>query len=160
MPVCLERNSNAWQYWRRPDRIVVDRSNGRVLVINDRQFGETEVVKMRPDQPGNAVTPVYAQPKQHKQNFAPEKSEKTVAAAPVAVVNNPSPEYRSGEVSVAVRENENPIIRLGLAPNGVTLVEFPASDNFFAINPGNTDSTGQSSHLVRLHTIRPLSLSC
>jgi hypothetical protein len=86
-----------------------------------------------------AISPVYAQTKQHKQNSEQEKPEKTIAAAPVAVVNNPSPEYRSGEVSVAVRGNENPIIRLGLAPNGVTLVEFPASDNFFAINPGNTD---------------------
>src|SRR4029453_6592870 len=61
------------------------------------------------------------------------------AIPPVAVLNNPAPEYRSGEVSVAVRGNENPIIRLGLAQNGVTLIEFPASDRFFAINPGNPD---------------------
>jgi hypothetical protein len=45
---------NAWQYWRRPDRIVVDRSNGRVLLINDRQFGETDAVKMMPDQPNDS----------------------------------------------------------------------------------------------------------
>jgi hypothetical protein len=44
---------NAWQYWRRPDRIVVDRSNGRVLMINDRQYGETDAVKMTPDQPND-----------------------------------------------------------------------------------------------------------
>lgn len=44
---------NAYQYWRRPDRIVVDRSNGRVLMINDRQYGETEAVKMTPDQPND-----------------------------------------------------------------------------------------------------------
>jgi hypothetical protein len=31
----LSAAGNAWQYWRRPDRIVVDRSNGRGLVIND-----------------------------------------------------------------------------------------------------------------------------
>jgi hypothetical protein len=49
----LSAIGNAWQYWRRPDRIVVDRSNGRVLMINDRQFGETEAVKMMPDQPGD-----------------------------------------------------------------------------------------------------------
>src|SRR5262245_33463323 len=49
----LSAVGNAWQYWRRPDRIVVDRSNGRVLMINDRQFGETEAVKMTPDHPGN-----------------------------------------------------------------------------------------------------------
>ena len=58
---------------------------------------------------------------------------------PVLVVNNPAPQYLSGEVSVAVRGNENPIIRLGLAQNGVALVEFPASDRFFAINPGNPE---------------------
>lgn len=45
---------NAWQYWRRPDRIVVDRSSGRVLIINDREYGETDAVKMLPDQPGSA----------------------------------------------------------------------------------------------------------
>src|SRR5262249_10985936 len=40
---------NIWQYWRRPDRIVVDRSSGRVLMINDREYGETEGVKLGPD---------------------------------------------------------------------------------------------------------------
>jgi hypothetical protein len=65
-----------------------------------------------------------------------EKPSKKTTPPPVIIVNNPSQEYRSGEVSVAVRGNENPIIRLGLAPNGVTLVEFPVADRFFAINPG------------------------
>jgi len=41
--------SKIYQYWRRPDRIVVDRSNGRVLMINDRQYGETEAVQFGPD---------------------------------------------------------------------------------------------------------------
>jgi hypothetical protein len=58
---------------------------------------------------------------------------------PIWVINNPESQYMSGEISVMVRGNENPIIRLGLAQNGVTLVEFPASDRFFAINPGNPD---------------------
>src|SRR5262249_24653060 len=40
---------NLWQYWRRPDRIVVDRSSGRVLLINDREYGETEAVKIGTD---------------------------------------------------------------------------------------------------------------
>ncbi len=40
---------NIWQYWRRPDRIVVDRSSGRVLTINDREYGETEAVMLGPD---------------------------------------------------------------------------------------------------------------
>jgi hypothetical protein len=40
---------NIWQYWRRPDRIVVDRLSGRVLMINDREYGETEAVRLGPD---------------------------------------------------------------------------------------------------------------
>ncbi len=50
----LSAIGNAWQYWRRPDRIVVDRSSGRVLMINNREYGETDAVKMLPDQPGDA----------------------------------------------------------------------------------------------------------
>lgn len=45
---------NIWQYWRRPDRIVVDRSSGRVLQINDREYGETEAVRLGPDRLTNA----------------------------------------------------------------------------------------------------------
>jgi hypothetical protein len=45
---------NIYQYWRRPDRIVVDRSSGRVLVINDREYGATEAVSLGPDRLTNA----------------------------------------------------------------------------------------------------------
>lgn len=40
---------NFYQYYRRPDRIVVDRSSGRVLAINDREYGATEAVELGPD---------------------------------------------------------------------------------------------------------------
>ncbi|MBS1789718.1 MAG: hypothetical protein JST85_18480 [Acidobacteria bacterium] len=84
------------------------------------------------------ITPsVLAQTKREKRR---EREKKTpTRVPPVLIVNNPAPQYLSGEVSVAVRGNENPIIRLGLAQNGVGLIEFPASDRFFAINPGNPD---------------------
>ncbi|MCI0390778.1 MAG: hypothetical protein MOB07_18690 [Acidobacteria bacterium] len=83
------------------------------------------------------IPPVAAQTKRGRKH----QQEKTTPPQmpPVLVVNNPAPQYLSGEVSVAVRGNENPIIRLGLAQNGVALVEFPASDRFFAINPGNPE---------------------
>jgi hypothetical protein len=45
---------NVYQYWRRPDRIVVDRSSGRVLMINDREYGATEAVSLGPDRLTNA----------------------------------------------------------------------------------------------------------
>lgn len=60
--------------------------------------------------------------------------------APVQVINSGAPaEYLSGEVSVSVKGNQNPIIRLGLAQNGVNIIEFPASDSFFMIHPGNSE---------------------
>lgn len=64
---------------------------------------------------------------------------KTVAP-PVQVIHAPDNEsYLTGDQSVAVKGNQNPIIRLGLAPNGVTLAEFPAADRIFAVHPGNTE---------------------
>ena len=57
---------------------------------------------------------------------------------PVALVQQPT-DYLSGEANVSVKGNMNPIIRLGLSPNGVTMIEFPVADRFFAIHPGNSD---------------------
>lgn len=59
--------------------------------------------------------------------------------APVALVSASQPEYMSGEANVTVKGNQNPIVRLGLAQNGVNVIEFPAADSFFMIHPGNSD---------------------
>lgn len=50
-----------------------------------------------------------------------------------------APEYLSGEASISVGASSNPILRIGMAQNGVTLIEFPASDKFFAVHAGNSD---------------------
>jgi hypothetical protein len=52
--LALSIGFNIFLYWRRPDRIVVDRSSGRVLMINDREYGETEAVSLGPDRLTNA----------------------------------------------------------------------------------------------------------
>jgi len=70
---------------------------------------------------------------------AAKPSPSPVAMVPVALVNPSQPEYMSGEANVTVRGNQNPIIRLGLAQNGVNVVEFPAADSFFMIHPGNSE---------------------
>jgi hypothetical protein len=41
--------ANIFQYLRRPDRIVVDGPSGRVLSINDRNYGREENVEFGPD---------------------------------------------------------------------------------------------------------------
>ena len=56
---------------------------------------------------------------------------------PVTILHNP--EYLSGEASISVAANSNPLIRIGIAQNGVTLIEFPAADRFFAVHAGNSD---------------------
>jgi hypothetical protein len=42
-------SGNFYQYHRRPDRIVVDKSSGRVVEINDRDYGETEAIEFGPE---------------------------------------------------------------------------------------------------------------
>jgi hypothetical protein len=49
------------------------------------------------------------------------------------------PEYLSGEANISVAASSNPLLRIGMAQNGVTLIEFPASDKFFAVHAGNSD---------------------
>jgi hypothetical protein len=46
-------SANLFQYWRRPDRIVVDGPSGRVLSINDRNYGREENVEFGPDRMTN-----------------------------------------------------------------------------------------------------------
>src|ERR1044072_1780900 len=58
---------------------------------------------------------------------------------PVALVSASPAEYMSGEANVTVKGNQNPIIRLGLAQNGVNVIEFPAADSFFMVHPGNSE---------------------
>ncbi len=45
---------------------------------------------------------------------------------------------KTPEMVLERKGDMNPIIRLGLSPNGVTMIEFPVADRFFAIHPGNS----------------------
>lgn len=64
----------------------------------------------------------------------------TVKRAPTSRINVlNAPEYLSGEASISVAANSNPLLRIGMAQNGVTLIEFPASDKFFAVHAGNSE---------------------
>lgn len=69
---------------------------------------------------------------------------------PVALVNPAPPEYMSGEANISVKGNQNPIIRLGLAQNGVNVIEFPAADKFFMVHPGNSELVSFDEETARL----------
>ena len=74
---------------------------------------------------------------QIKRPTHPKTTDRRVTIPPVTVLNNP--EYLSGEASISVASNSNPFLRIGMAQNGVTLIEFPVSDKFFAVHAGNSD---------------------
>jgi len=61
------------------------------------------------------------------------------ASSPVTLATPPPADFLSGEANVAVSGNQNPVIRLGLSPNGATIIEFPAADRLFNIIPGNSN---------------------
>jgi len=89
--------------------------------------------------------PIAEQPISKPQSIVikPKKERRFIPAAqrvvipPATVLHNP--EYLSGEASVTVAANSNPLIRIGMAQNGVTLIEFPSADKFFAVHAGNSD---------------------
>lgn len=66
-------------------------------------------------------------------NISPARSD----SSPVAVVNSPQPDFLSGEANVTVNPKQPTVIRLGLAQNAVSIVEFPASDGIYYIHEGN-----------------------
>ena len=72
--------------------------------------------------------------------FKPLTHRTTIKGAPTSRINVlNAPEYLSGEASISVAASTNPLVRIGMAQNGATLIEFPASDKFFAVHAGNSD---------------------
>ena len=59
------------------------------------------------------------------------------SSVPVTVLNAAETDYLSGEASVAVNPKQPTVLRLGLAQNAVSVVEFPASDGIYYIHEGN-----------------------
>jgi len=84
--------------------------------------------------------PAGAQTKTRQdQHKGKTREEGPASPTSVKLVEPPSADFLSGEANVAVRGNQNPVIRLGLSPNGATIIEFPASDKLFNIIPGNSN---------------------
>ncbi len=92
--------------------------------------------------------PVNAQEKRQRSIAATETTGSTKQGPKLGSVNTPASvklvelpgaDFISGEANVAVSGNRNPIIRLGLSPNGATIIEFPSADRLFNIIPGNSN---------------------
>ncbi len=61
----------------------------------------------------------------------------TNSTTPVTIVNAAETDFLSGEASVIVNPKQPTVVRLGLAQNAVSIVEFPASDGVYYIHEGN-----------------------
>jgi len=90
-------------------------------------------------QPEKGPVAKKAAPRTSAAKLSPSPSPSPPSIVPVALVNPAPPEYMSGEANVTVKGNQNPTIRLGLAQNGVNVIEFPAADSFFMVHPGNSE---------------------
>ena len=55
----------------------------------------------------------------------------------ITVINRAEADYLTGEASVSVNPKQPTVIRLGLAQNAVSVVEFPAIDQIYYIHEGN-----------------------
>lgn len=71
----------------------------------------------------------YAQTKASKKQTERE-GRKTKAPAPAQPVT-----FYSGDAVVVIKSERHDPIRIGMAAGGVTIIEFPASDKFFAVHP-------------------------
>jgi hypothetical protein len=101
-----------------------------------KRVGEATNINPQPRKVAPRLPPTRT--KHASRRLAPAPAER--AGNPVALVNvSREPEFLIGQAEVVVKGNQDPIIRLGLAQNGPTVVEFPASDNFFAVHPGGSN---------------------
>lgn len=107
-----------------------------VLIVTGTMMGQERRPSRHQPEKAVARTPVSNTPAAKP---SPSPSPSPSAMVPVALVNPAQPEYMSGEANVTVKGNQNPTIRLGLAQNGVNVIEFPAADSFFMVHPGNSE---------------------
>jgi hypothetical protein len=86
---------------------------------------------------GLALPDAAAQRKIRKRTAPAPAGTKTNTSEPVKVVNRAETGYLSGEARVSINPKQPTIIRLGLAQNAVSIVEFPAADGIYYIHEGN-----------------------
>lgn len=72
-----------------------------------------------------------------KPNNAVQKDEVREANNPVKLVNQVEADYLTGEASITVSPRQPAVVRLGLAQNATSVVEFPAVDQIYYIHEGN-----------------------
>ena len=70
-------------------------------------------------------------------NEATNKNTVVSGNTAITVVNRAETDYLSGEASVSVNPKQPTVVRLGLAQNATSVVEFPSVDQIYYIHEGN-----------------------
>ncbi len=70
-------------------------------------------------------------------NVQTQKNTTVIEKTAVSIVNRVETDYLSGEANVSVNPKQPTIIRLGLAQNATSVVEFPLIDQIYYIHEGN-----------------------
>lgn len=94
---------------------------------------QSKPVPRRPKQ----LKKVKSKPPNRPVAETPSKPLLSPRTGPVSIVNLAEPDFLSGEASVTVNPKQPTVIRLGLAQNAVSIIEFPASDGIYYIHEGN-----------------------
>ncbi len=122
--------------------------------LNLRRFGLIKIVVILTafflccalDAPAQVKRPIKkGRQKLVAKNIQPPKADKTIvqnvglvnSPNPVTIINSAETDFLSGEASVIVNPKQPTVVRLGLAQNAVSIVEFPASDGIYYIHEGN-----------------------
>lgn len=86
-----------------------------------------------------AIQPLSATAQRRKpsRRSLPPRQPAMLTPQPVRQSAQSVPDVQSGDVSVKVTANGNATVRLGLAPHGVTFIEFPANDPIYGVHPGD-----------------------
>lgn len=89
---------------------------------------------------------------------APARKPGAEAGSPIALINKAVPDYLTREATVKVDPTQPTVIRLGMAQNATSVVEFPASDFVYYTHEGNPqlvaifDSpTKETDHFITLY---------
>ena len=74
-------------------------------------------------------------PAEKKKTEKPETRKRRTQQMPAEEPPAQTEPYLIGEAKVTIRSDQHPPIKIGMAASGITIIEFPAADKFFAVHP-------------------------
>jgi len=102
--------------------------------VADARGEETAVEGQAAAQNQGRTASPRTEKKSEKKATNKERPSRTREGESVSYKTGDHPAYTAGEIRRTVKGDESPLLHLGMAPSGATLVEFPASDRIFGVH--------------------------